>query len=139
MFIRSKGQPKLEYFPKKASTVFAVGDLCTFDGSGNIQPYVAGTTTGAAGICKKAIAATDSDYAANTMIPVDVNIGDGNEFIVDANGAITASLVGTYKDIITNAGQISNSVATNTHVLIVGLTGVSTQARVRIHQQAAIS
>lgn len=139
MFIRSKGAPKFEYFPKVASTVFAVGDLVTFNGSGQITPYVAGTTTGAVGICKKAVAATDADYAANTAIPVDIAIGDGSEFIVDANGAITAALVGTYKDIIGNAGQISNSVATNTHTIIVGLTGVSTQARVRIHQQAQIS
>ena len=140
MFVRSKGTPKLEYFPKVASTVFAVGDLVAFNGSGQITPAVAGTTTGFVGICKKAVVSTDSDYAANTLIPVDlIGVGEDNEFIVDANGAITASLIGTYKDIITNAGTISNSVATNTHVVITGLTGVSTQARVRIHQHAMVS
>lgn len=136
MFIRTKGMPKFERFAKVASTVFAAGDLVAFNGSGQITPAVAGTTTGFVGIIKKAVAATDSDYAANTLVEVDINLSDDSEFEVDANGAITAALIGTYKDIIGNAGQISNSVATNTHVVVTGLGSTSTKARVRIHQKA---
>lgn len=139
MFIRTKGQPKIERFAKAASTVFAVGDLVTFNGSGFITPAVAGTTGGFIGICKKAVAATDADYAANTPIEVDINLSPDSEFEVDANGAITQALVGTYKDIIGNAGQISNSVATNVHTIIVGLGSTSTKARVRINAQSAVA
>jgi hypothetical protein len=139
MFIRIKGMPKFERYAKVASTVFNVGDLVTFNGSGFITPAVAGTTTGFIGICKKAVAATDADYAANTPIEVDVNLSPDSEFEVDANGAITQALVGTYKDIIGNAGQISNSVATNVHTIITGVGSTSTKARVRINANAAIA
>ena len=131
--------PKYERFQKVASTAFAVGDLVTFNGSGFITPAVAGTTGGFIGICKKLVQSTDSDYAANTPIEVDTNLSADSIWEVDANGAITQSLVGTYKDIITNAGTISNSVATNTHTLITGLGSTSTKARVRINQQAAVA
>jgi ribosomal protein L11 len=136
MFIRTKGAPKYEAFPKAASTVFAVGDAVVFNGSGQVTPAVAGSTTGIVGICKRAVAATDSDYAATTPILIDVKTDSADEFEVDANGAITAALIGTYKDIITNAGTISNSVATNTHVIITGLGSTSTKAKVRINSQA---
>lgn len=139
MFIRIKGMPKYERFAKVASTAFAVGDLVTFNGSGFITPAVAGTTTGFIGVCKKAVAATDSDYAANTPIEVDTNLSPDSEWEVDANGAITQALVGTYKDIIGNAGQISNSVATNVHTIITGLGSTSTKARVRINAQSAVA
>lgn len=139
MFIRIKGMPKYERFAKVASTVFNVGDLVTFNGSGFITPAVAGTTTGFIGIVKKAVAATDADYAANTPIEVDINLSPDSEFEVDANGAITQALVGTYKDIIGNAGQISNSVATNVHTIITGVGSTSTKARVRINAQSAVA
>lgn len=139
MFIRVKGAPKYERFAKVASTVFSVGDLVTFNGSGYITPAVAGTTTGFIGVCKKAVVATDSDYASNTLIEVDTNFSPDSVWEVDANGAITQALVGTYKDIITNAGTISNSVATNVHTIIVGLGSTSTKALVRINAQSAVA
>lgn len=139
MFIRTKGQPKYEYFPKVASTAFAVGDLVAFNGSGQVTPAVAGTTTGFVGICKKLVSAADADYAANTLIAIDTNLTNDSEFEVDANGAITAALIGTYKDIIGNAGQISNSVTTNSHTIITGLGSTSTKAKVRIHQNALMA
>lgn len=139
MFIRTKGQPKYEYYPKVASVAFAIGDLVAFNGSGQIIPAVAGTTTGFVGIMKRLVASTDTDYASNTLVAVDTNLTNDSEFEVDANGAITAALIGTYKDIITNAGQISNSVVTNSHVVITGLGSTSTKAKVRIHQNALMA
>jgi len=131
--------PKYELFPKAASTVFAVGDLVAFNGTGQVIPGVAGTTTGFVGICKKAVASTDSDYAATTLIAIDVNLNNDSEFEVDANGAITSALIGTYKDLIGNAGQISNSVATNTHTVVTGVGSTSTKAKVRINSQAMVA
>lgn len=139
MFIRTKGAPKYEVFPKVASTAFAVGDLVCFNGSGAVTPAVAGTTTGFVGICKKLVTSADADYASTTLIPIDVNLTGDSEFEVDANGAITSALIGTYKDIITNAGQISNSVTTNSHTIVTGVGSTSTKAKVRIHQLAMSS
>lgn len=139
MFIRIKGAPKFELFGKAASTVFAVGDLVAFNGAGFITPAVAGSVGGFIGVCKKAVAATDADYAANTPIAVDTNLSPDSEWEADANGAITQALVGTYKDIIGNAGQISNTVATNVHTIVTGLGSTSTKARVRINAQAAVA
>jgi len=91
------------------------------------------------GVCKKLVASTDSDYASNTPIEIDTNLSPDSVWEVDANGAITQALVGTYKDIIGNAGQISNSVATNVHTIIVGLGSTSTKALVRINAQSAVA
>lgn len=139
MFIRIEGQPKYERYQKVASTPFAVGDLVAFNGAGQIAPATAATTTGFMGICKKLVQATDLDYAANTPIEIDINLSPDSVWEVDANGAITQSLVGTYKDTITNAGTISNSVLTNTQVIITGLGSTSTKAKVRINQNQAIA
>lgn len=126
-------------YPKVASTVFEVGDALTFNGSGQVAPAVAGTTTGIIGICKKAVAATDSDYAANTPIAVDVNLSPDSEFEVDANGTVTAAMVGLYKDVITNAGTMAIAAATNNHYLVVGLGSTTTKARVRVNLQSAVA
>lgn len=126
-------------FPKVASTVFAVGDAVTFNGSGQVAPAVAATTTGIVGICKKAVAATDSDYAANTPIAIDVNLSADSEFEIDANGTVTAAMVGLYKDIITNAGTMAIAAATNNHFIVTGLGSTTTKARVRVNLQSMVA
>jgi hypothetical protein len=98
MFVRLTGKPNIEWYPKKASTAFAVGDLVYADGSGAIQP--ADSTSGDhIGIIMKDVASTDSDYASTTKVPVDVP-RDGDEFVVDVGtGTFTAAMVGSRYDL----------------------------------------
>ncbi len=98
MFKPYRGTFHTEWYPKKASTVFAEGDLVYADGSGAIQP--ADATSGMhIGVIQKDIAATDSDYASTTRVPV--LVGDVNaEWLADVGtGTGAASLVGTQFDL----------------------------------------
>lgn len=97
-FIRRKGRQNISYYPKKASTAMAAGDLVYADGSGAIQ--LADSTSGDhIGILMKDIAATDSDYASNTLVPVDVP-DDLSEFEVDVGiGTLTTAMVGNRYDL----------------------------------------
>lgn len=139
MIIRTKGQPKYDYFPKAASTAFAVNSLVTFNGSGQIAPAAAGTTTGIVGIVKKLVAATDSDYASTTKIAVDVNLGADSEFEIDANGTVTAAMVGIYKDIGADASTLAIAAATNNHMIVKGLGSTTTKANVGINLQSMVA
>lgn len=97
-FTHYSGRAKVEWYPKKASTAFAVGDLVYADGSGAIQP--ADATSGMhIGVIQKAVAATDADYASTTLVPVIVPQND-TEWLVDVGtGTAAASLVGTQFDL----------------------------------------
>lgn len=86
-----KGKTKTMYFPKKASTAFTTGALVYFDGAGAVQP--ADSTSGMhVGVIRKTIAATDSDYASTTLVPVEVPVERWVEWEVDATSAVAADV-----------------------------------------------
>lgn len=117
MFVRISGKPRLEYWPKVASTVFNYGGLVYPTGSGTIQP--ADSTSGEhIGVGLKAVAAADSDYASTTKLPVDV-CGEDDVFIADVTGTLTAAKVGTYMDLSTDLVVNAAGTSKNT-VLCVG-------------------
>jgi len=117
-FTLAKGDAKVMWFPKVASTAIAVGDLLYADGSGAVQP--ADSTSGDhIGVCMKTIAATDSDYASTTMIPVLVPYDDTEfEVDVDTGTALTTAMVGNRYDLTDanslNVGGTSKKVVTIT-------------------------
>lgn len=134
MFQRLTGKPRIEWFPKKASTAFAVGDLVYADGSGAIQP--ADSTSGDhIGIIMKDVASSDADYASNTMVPVDVP-QDGDEFLVDVGtGTFTAAMVGNRYD-LKDANEIDVS-ATSKKVVTITRYVSSSKAVVKINAMVA--
>lgn len=102
----------MEWFPKTASIAISVGSLMYPDGSGAIQ--LADSTSGEhVGISMKKVTATDSDYASNTKIPVDM-VGPDDIFEADVTGTLTTAMVGTYldlsDDLTVNAGATSKKV-----------------------------
>ena len=112
MFKRISGKPRLEWYPKIASTVINYGGLMYPDGSGAIQP--ADSTSGNhLGVSMKAVAAADSDYAANTKIPVDV-VGEDDVFEATVTGTLTTAMVGNFydlsTDLVVNVGATSKKV-----------------------------
>lgn len=93
------GKWKVKWFRKAASTVLAVNSFLEADGSGAVQPADA-SSTALVGICKKAVAATDADYAENTRIPVLVPAEESAQFIADVGtGTMSTSLEATLCDL----------------------------------------
>lgn len=130
MFRRISGAPKMEWFRKKASTAFAVGDLVYFDGAGAIQPADA-TSGDHIGVCLKEVTSTDDDYASTTKIPVDFATPD-DIFEVDVEtGTLTAAMVGNTCD-LASADGIDVSASAKDVVTIVGFVS-ATKALVKIN------
>ncbi len=125
-FTRRTGKTKAMWFPKAASTAIAEGAALVFS-SGYVTPATS-TSPILAGISRKTVASTDSDYASHTLIPVEVPVEDGVKW-----EALTASAVATdigvacdLTDSVTvNRGGTSHKVVTitdvidATHVLVV--------------------
>ena len=106
MFQLYSGKPRVEWYPKLASTAIAVGDLLYADGSGAVQPADA-TSGDHIGVCMKTIAATDSDYASTTSIPVMVPTDDTTFLVdVDTGTALTAAMIGSRYD-LTDANSLN--------------------------------
>lgn len=94
-----KGNAHLEFYPKVASTAFAVNDLVYLDGDGMVAKAADGALFVPLGNIQKAVASTDSDYASNTMVPV--LVGDENtEYLCDVStGSAAATDRGEWIDI----------------------------------------
>lgn len=94
-----KGKFHVEHYPKVASTAFAFNDLVYLDANGYLTPAVDGANIVALGLIQKTIAATDSDYASNTVVPVLVGEKD-SEFLCDVStGTAAQTDVGEHIDI----------------------------------------
>lgn len=108
-----KGRTKIVFYPKAASTAFTKNTLVYFDGSGAITPAIA-TSGDHIGIVLKSVASTDADYAANTLIAVEIPQDKFCVFEADVTSGLTAAKVGTTMD-LTDAGTVS--VATSKKVV----------------------
>lgn len=94
-----KGKFHTEWYPKVASTAFAMNDLVYLDGDGYLTPAVDGSNIVSLGLIQKTIAATDDDYASTTMVPVLVGDKDA-EFLCDVStGTAAQTDVGEWIDI----------------------------------------
>lgn len=111
--IRKSGLTKEIYFPKAASTAFTLNCFVKFDASGHVIPSVSTDAT-ILGVCLKTIASTDSDYASNTLIPIEVPVEKAVEWIVPVEtGTATAALVGTQCDLNDSLGVNVNGTSHN--------------------------
>jgi hypothetical protein len=84
-----RGKFHTEWYPKVVSTAFALNDLVYLDGDGYLTPAVDGSNIVALGLIQKTVAATDSDYASATMVPVLVGDKDA-EFLCDVSTGTAA-------------------------------------------------
>lgn len=125
----------MEWYPKKASTAFAIGDVVYPDGSGAIQP--GDSTSGEhMGVVMKDVASTDSDYASTTKIPVDA-IDPNDIWEVDVgNGTATAALVGTYID-LHDKDSVDVAATSKKVVFVVGFIS-ATKLLVKINASAGV-
>lgn len=97
-FQHYNGRVRTEWWPKAASETFSPGDLVYADGSGAITKADA-TSGDHIGVIQKEIAATDSDYASNTLVPVLVPLDDTEWIVEVGTGTATAAMVGNKYDL----------------------------------------
>jgi len=101
----------LEWYPKVVSTAFAYNDLVYVDANGYLTPAVDGALIKSVGLIKKVIAATDSDYATATRVPVEVS-GPDAEYLCDVStGTAAQTDVGEHID-IDDANSVDVSAST---------------------------
>lgn len=84
-----RGNIHTEWYPKVVSTAFAMNDLVYLDANGYLTPAIDGANIVPLGLIQKTVAATDSDYATATMVPVLVGDKD-TEFLCDVSTGTAA-------------------------------------------------
>lgn len=129
--IRQSGSDKILFQAKKASTAIVLNSVLTYDSStGTLQPAVTASTN-LAGISRRAVTSSDSDYASTTLIPIDVP-APNDVFVLDCNTTVTQAMVGDDFD-LASATTLDNSTGgTVKHCKLVGGVG-TTKAEVRFN------
>lgn len=91
-FRKVRGKTKNEWLPVTPSTAIAAGALVTFTGG----KLVAATSTTAAkdiaGVLKKAITASDADYASDRKVAVEVPIEPNVEWEFTTSGLVATDI-----------------------------------------------
>ena len=95
---KANGPSHVEFYPKTASTVFAFDDPVYLDTTGTLIAYTPGVAAPFLGLIKKTIAATDSDYASTTRVPVEVGNYDTEYLFTATTTAAAATDVEEYVD-----------------------------------------
>ena len=104
---RPNGNVHIEYYQKTASTVFALNEPVYLGTAGTLLAYTPGVAAPWIGLIKKTIAATDSDYASTTRVPVEVGNYD-TEYEIDATTTAAAQTdVGEYVDYVTATRSVN--------------------------------
>lgn len=111
-FIYKRGPFRVVYRRKAASTAFAVNALMYENGSGEILPADA-TSGDHVGVSLKAVAATDSDYASLTDVPLIKTTGDVEFEVTIGTGTPTEALEGTKFDLADSVGVDVSATAKN--------------------------
>ena len=102
-----------EWYLKAASETFTFNDAVGINTSGYVTKFVAGSAFPILGLIQETVAATDSDYASNTKVPVLV-AGVEAEYLFDVDtGTAAQTDVGEYIDLVdhngVNVGASSNN------------------------------
>ena len=109
-----RGNAHVEYYPKTASTAFTYGTMVSIPPTASGVGTLIATTFSSPsviGLILKAVAATDTDWASATLVPVLVPDVD-TEFLVTATGTAAATDVGEFIDATDN---VSVNVAAYTY------------------------
>lgn len=116
-------------FAKAASTAMAVNEILTINSSGFVTPAVAASAN-LIGLSMQKIASTDTDYASNTKIEVDVPTGAQN-YIIDTTGAAVAqTMVGEFFDLSDSTTLNVGAAATVKHCKVLEILGTGSGAKV---------
>jgi hypothetical protein len=94
-----RGNFHTEWYAKLASTTFTINDLVYIDGDGYLIKAVDGANIVPVGLIQQTVAATDTDYASATKVPVLVGDKDA-EYLCDVStGSAATTDIGEWIDI----------------------------------------
>ena len=91
--VRPSAIRKVEPYAKPASTAFAFRTLVAANENNSANTFAASAaaTERVLGVLQKAIASTDSDYASETKVAVEIDVDGVYEFSVDSGGTADAN------------------------------------------------
>jgi hypothetical protein len=93
-----KGNVEPAWYPKTASETFSVNDL-VYLSSGTLTKFADAVDQPPLGLIQKTVAATDSDYASTTKVPVLIG-NENTEYLCDiGTGTGATTEVGTWVDV----------------------------------------
>lgn len=108
MFRLKQGKTKTEYLPVTTSTALSAGDLLTFT-SGKLVAATSSTAASAIiGVNVKTIASTDSDYATDRLIPVEVPVERNTTWEADVTSGLVVGDIGKEVD-LTDAATVNRA------------------------------
>jgi hypothetical protein len=101
-FIRKQGKTKVMHLPVTPSTAIANGSLVAWSSGKLIAATHTVNSYDIVGVLRKAIAATDTDYASDRLVPVEVPVEKNVVFEAPvAVGTLVATSRGLYFDLTT--------------------------------------
>lgn len=110
-----KGKVKTVWLNVKPSTAFAKDSIVSMGTGGDVGLLIPATASTAAlshvGVIPRAIASTDSDYAATRTVPVIVPVEKNVEWLGDVTSGLVAADKGLLVD-LTDASTIDRSAST---------------------------
>lgn len=93
-----KGNSRVEWYPKKASTAFTKDSVVLLDSNGQIDKATA-STDNHTGILLRTVTSADADYAKTSLVPVLIPEQD-TIFLADVGtGSAAATNVGEFLDL----------------------------------------
>jgi len=119
MFIRKRGKTKFMWLPVTTSTAISKGALVAWSSGKLIAATSTTSPTVIAGVLRHAIASSDSDYATDRLVEVEVPLENFVEWEADTASAVSTDL-GGYVD-LTNSLTVNRGASSYDVCLIVGL------------------
>ncbi len=99
MFVRKQGKTKFMWLPVTPSTAISKGALVAFSG-GKLIPATSTTAcSDIVGVIRHDIAATDSDYASDRLVEVEVPVEKNVVWEADVTSGLVAADIGLYQDL----------------------------------------
>jgi hypothetical protein len=137
MIKRKNSSHNIHYFRKKASTAFINGALCNVDSNGYLIPATA-SSINHLGVILLTVAATDSDYASATFVPVDV-ARTTDLFIADVSaGTVAQTAVGAYYDLNSTGDKVDLSATTVKQVYVQDINTATNQVVIIVSSTAGV-
>jgi len=110
-FLKYRGKTKTVWLPVTVSTAIAKGDIVSWSSGALIKATSSTSALSHAGVIKKTIASTDSDYATARLVPVEVPVEKNVEWLAPVTSGLVAGDIGLLVD-LTDAGTINRAAST---------------------------
>lgn len=118
-FIRYKGKTKTMWLPVTTSTAITKGSIVSWSLGLLIAATSSTTALSHAGVIKKTIASTDSDYATARLVPVEVPVEKNVVWLADFTTTLLTTDIGAEVD-LTDALTVNRGASSIDACIITG-------------------